>query len=122
MTSNLESRAEQNEADYPDKAEGPVTAAILAAGIGCLTLGIVTTLSEASVSFADKLALDDSVGPLSGKTIVTVVVWLVAWVVLHMFYRDKETESRRALTISLILIGLGVIGTFPLFFQLFASE
>jgi hypothetical protein len=28
-------------------------------------------------------------------------------------------ETRRALVISLVLIGVGVVGTFPIFFQLF---
>ena len=57
---------------------------------------------------------------MSGKTIGAVVVWLVAWAVLHLMFRDKATESRKALTASLILIGLGVLGTFPIFFQAFA--
>jgi len=43
---------------YPDKAEGPISAAILAAGIGALALGVVTTLAEASSSI--KTALQSS--------------------------------------------------------------
>src|SRR5680860_1430911 len=92
---------------------------ILAAGVGALTLGILTTLAEASTGIKDFLSLYDPVGPLGGKTIGAVLVWLVAWGVLHMRYRDKEVESRGALTASLIMIGLGVLGTFPIFFQLF---
>jgi hypothetical protein len=107
--------------DYPDKPEGPIAAAIIAGGIGALAMGIVTTLSEASASFADKLKWNDEVGPLSGKTIVTVIVWLVAWAGLHAAYRSKEFETRRALTIALVLVGLGIIGTFPTFFQLFGD-
>ncbi len=58
-------------------------------------------------------------GPLAGKTIGAVLVWLVAWGVLTIIYRHKEVESRGALTASLVMIGLGVLGTFPIFFQLF---
>jgi hypothetical protein len=105
-----------------DKPEGPVVAAILAAGVGCLALGVFTTLSEASTSFADKLAWSDKVGPLSGKTIMTVIVWLVSWAILHAVYRNRPAAIGRALTISLVLIGLGVLLTFPTFFQLFAPE
>jgi multisubunit Na+/H+ antiporter MnhB subunit len=65
------------------------------------------------------LTFSTPVGPLSGKVTVAVAVWLAAWVVLHLVYRNKPAETRRALTGSLVLIGLGVIGTFPTFFQLF---
>jgi len=112
--------AAHDEIDYPEKPEGPVAAAIIAAGVGALSLGILTTTAEASTSIKDFLSFYDPVGPLSGKTIGAVAIWLVAWVVLHMMYRDKGVGSRTALTSALVLIGLGVVGTFPIFFQLFA--
>jgi hypothetical protein len=121
MTSHVDSENEAVDLSaYPDKPEGPVAAAIIAAGVGCLAVGLLTTLAEMSTGIKDALTLSKSVGPLSGKTVYSVVIWLVAWVVLHFIYRDKEIESRRALTIALVLVALGVIGTFPLFFQAFA--
>jgi hypothetical protein len=105
---------------YPDKPEGPISAAVIAAGVGAVALGLLTTLAEASTSVKDWLQWNDDVGPLSGKTILAVAVWLVAWAVLHIALRNKPYETGRALTIALILIGLGVIGTFPIFFQAFA--
>jgi hypothetical protein len=51
---------------------------------------------------------------------MAVVVWLVAWGILHAAYRTKAYETRRAFAIAAALIGLGVIGTFPTFFQAFA--
>jgi hypothetical protein len=106
---------------YPDKPEGPISAAVIAAGIGAFALGLVTTLAEASTSFKDWLQWSDDVGPLSGKTILAVIVWLVAWGVLHIVLRTRPYETRRALIIALVLIALGVIGTFPTFFEAFAS-
>lgn len=121
MASHLEAGGIlRDELDHPDRPEGPVAAAILAGGVGALALGILTTLAEASTSIKDLLNLYNPVGPLSGKTIGAVVVWLVAWIVLHTMYRDKPFESRRALTVALVLIALGVLGTFPIFFQAFA--
>ena len=121
MSSNPTTGAPTSEhVEYADKPEGPVAAAILAAGIGAFALGLLTTLAEASEGIKDFLTLYDPVGPLSGKTVGAVIVWLVAWGVLHMVYRDKAIESRKVLTASLVLIGLGVLGTFPIFFQLFA--
>jgi hypothetical protein len=63
----------------------------------------------------------DAVGPLSGKVLMAVLVWLVTWAVLHLALRNRPYETRRALVISLVLIGLGVLGTFPLFFQAFGG-
>jgi hypothetical protein len=40
--------------------------------------------------------------------------------VLHIVYRSRPYEARRALRIALVLIVLGVIGTFPTFFQAFS--
>jgi hypothetical protein len=82
---------------------------------------VFTTLAEASTSVKDWLQWSDAVGPLSGKVIMAVLVWLVSWAILHVVLRSRPYETRRALVISLILIGLGVIGTFPTFFQLFGE-
>lgn len=121
MASNIEQTAGPVEqSDYDEKPEGPVAAAVLAAGVGSFALGVLTTLSEASEGLKEFLTFTDPVGPLAGKTIGAVVIWLVAWAVLHGIYRNKSVESRKALTASLILIGLGVLGTFPIFFKAFA--
>ena len=119
MTSHLDTGT-ADELDYTDKPEGPVSAAILAGGVGALLLGLLTTLAEASTDIKDLLSFYDPVGPLSGKTIGAIVLWLITWGVLHMMWKDKAVESTRVLVASLILIGLGALGTFPIFFQAFA--
>jgi hypothetical protein len=106
---------------FADKPEGPIAAAIIAGGIGAAALGLFTTLAEASESIRDWLQWSDAVGPLSGKVIMAVLVWLVAWAILHVALRSRPYETRRALVVSLVLIGLGVLGTFPTFFQLFGQ-
>jgi hypothetical protein len=121
MTSPIENQpAAAEPAESVDKPEGPIAAAILAAGVGALVLGILTTLAEANESFKEFLSFYDPVGPLSGKTIGAVVIWIPVWVILHLVYRGKAVESRKALTVALVLIALGVLGTFPIFFQAFA--
>ncbi|GAA2869329.1 hypothetical protein GCM10010517_29300 [Streptosporangium fragile] len=101
------------------KPEGPIAAAVLAAGAGSAALGLLTTLAEASATVREWLTWSDAVGPLSGKTTAAVVVWLAAWLVLHLRMRTGAYETRRALAVALVLIGLGVLGTFPVFFQRF---
>jgi len=106
----------------PDKPEGPISAAIIATGVGAAALGLFTTLAEASTTVKDWLQFSDPVGPLSGKTIMAVTVWLVSWAILHLSMRRTRYETGRAMTIALVLIAVGVLGTFPTFFQLFAPE
>jgi hypothetical protein len=45
----------------------------------------------------------------------------VAWAILHVVLRRRPYETRRALVVSLVLIAVGVVGTFPTFFQLFGE-
>lgn len=102
--------------DLPD---GPPAAALIAAGIGCLAMGAFTTIAEASSSFASNITYSTAVGPLSGKTILAVIVWLVAWLILHFALRTRPFAITRALTICLALTALGFLLTLPTFFQLF---
>ena len=105
-----------------EPASGPAAAPILATGIGTVALGILTTWAEASTGFADKLQWNDRVGPLSGKTIITAIVYVAAWIVLHVVWRRSNPPLRTVVMVSVLLMVLGLIGTFPEFFQLFAPD
>jgi hypothetical protein len=105
----------------PQRSEGPAAAALLAAGAGALTLGLLTTLAEASTDIRDWLAFYDRVGPLSGKTIIAVGVWLVVWLVLQLTAARRLALTRTVLTAFAVLLALGVLGSFPTFFDLFAD-
>jgi uncharacterized membrane protein YqaE (UPF0057 family) len=100
---------------------GPVAAVFLAAGIGSVILGILTTLTEANDSIKDTLQFNDRVGPLSGKTIVSVIVFLGLWGVLHAIWRTKDPAPGRVFLWTWILLAVGLVLTFPIFFQLFES-
>ncbi|RUV54215.1 hypothetical protein EOA85_25755 [Mesorhizobium sp. M5C.F.Ca.IN.020.29.1.1] len=59
------------------------------------------------------------VGPLSGKTTVTIIVWLVAWYGLSRIWQ-RETVNMRAVNVAaLVLLGIGFLLTFPPFWYLF---
>ena len=109
-------------AALPEKPNGPVVAVMLAAGIGALVLGILTTIASASESFAESLQYSDRVGPLSGKTLWSVAAFLVAWGGLAAFLRGRSVPWRTAVWALVLLVGLGILGTFPTFFQAFAPE
>ncbi|HEX2459603.1 MAG TPA: hypothetical protein VHJ58_05595 [Vicinamibacterales bacterium] len=105
-----------------DRPTGPVAAAVFAAGIGAFVLGLLTTLSEASTGVHDFLEFDDDVGPLSGKTILAVIAYFGSWGVLHAVWRRQNPALRPIFIAAAVLVALGVLGTFPTFFQAFASE
>lgn len=106
----------------PAKPDGPLAAALVAAGIGAFALGLFTTLAEASEAFRARLILNEAVGPLSGKTVWATVVFVVAWVVLQYLWRGRDRMLRAATVAFVVLTLLGLLGTFPVFFQAFAPE
>jgi hypothetical protein len=122
MATPAEIEKQQLAAPAPAEVEppsGPAAALILAGGIAVFCMGIVTTLGEASTGIADGLQWNDRVGPLSGKTLITVIVFAAAWVLLHTLWRRSNPPLRSITVASAVLIVLGLIGTFPTFFQAF---
>lgn len=105
-----------------DKPEGPAAAAMIAAGVGIFFLGLFTTLAviNSSVkSFLEWWQWGQGVGPLAGKTTVSVLIWLVTWAILYLAWRDKDVKIKVAFYIGLALGVLGAIGMFPPFFEAF---
>lgn len=98
---------------------GPVSAALLGGGIGSAIFGLLTLFSEVSASFGKSLNWVNPVGPLSGKSILGVTAFFVAWVVLHLMWKDKQTDFNRISTIALVLLVVALITTFPPFWHLF---
>ena len=95
------------------RPDGIAAAAVLAAAIGVLITGSMTTLAEISQVLRTALTWSGSVGPLIGKTGVGVFLWLVAWAILHAIWREKDVNFNTVYTASLILIALGWLLTFP---------
>jgi hypothetical protein len=105
-----------------EKPAGPVAAVLIAAGIGALVLAILTVWAEASVGFKDSLAYSERVGPLSGKTIWAAVAFVVSWGGLTLALRGRRVDLAKATVVSLVLVGLGYLGTFSPFFRIFESD
>jgi hypothetical protein len=103
--------------------DGPVWAGILAAGIGCAALGALVDLSEASKSVSKALSFYSPTGDLSGKTVLAIVIWLVAWAALQARWKNSNVHSpKMILIVSLLLILVAVVAVFPPFFELFAAD
>jgi hypothetical protein len=101
-----------------EESNGLIAAAMLAAGIGCLAFGIIVDFSEASKTIEGILSFSAAVGALSGKSIVASVIWLVSWAILASKWKDQSVDFGKMYKITLILTALGIVATFPLFFDL----
>ncbi len=96
---------------------GAALAAFLAAGIGALALGGIVILNETGL-FAVP-ALYPPAGGVTGRTTLAAAIWLIGWAVLHRRWRDRQLDARFVYALSLSLIGLGILLTLPLVWQLF---
>jgi hypothetical protein len=104
------------------KPNGAAAAAVLAAAIGVLAIGLLTTLAEASEGLKDWLNWYNPTGSLSGKTTLGSIIWLVAWLVGHFVFRHKEMNFTWIVQVSAVLIAIGLLLLFPPIFGLFAAE
>jgi hypothetical protein len=98
-----------------DKPNGPAAAALLAGGIGCAVLGVVTFANQVdpTSAFSSWLVWDKPVGALAGKSGLAIIAFVLAWAVLGVLWRRQEMRFGRIAVISFILLAVGLIGTFP---------
>jgi hypothetical protein len=108
--------------DERPQPNGGIAAAVIAAGIGCAVLGLLVVAAAASPQVSQWLTFYTPTGPLSGKAIVSSVIYLVAWPNLHYRLRDKQVDLYKAFMITILLVALGIIGTFPPVYQLFGRR
>jgi hypothetical protein len=103
-------------------SNGGAWAAVLAAGIGCVTFGLLVDLAEAFSRVSQWLSFYKPVGDLSGKSAIAVGVWLVVWCILHFRWKGRHRSPGGVIaTIAIVLIIVSLIATFPPFFGMFAS-
>ncbi len=104
-----------------DKVNGPVSAALLAGGIGCAAMGLITLIYEINdkSAFAKSLAWNKGVGGLSGKSSLAIIIFFLSWAILHFVWKDKETNFARISSIAIALLFVGLLGAFPPFWELF---
>lgn len=87
-----------------------------------MAFGIAVVASEASKSVADTLNWYKPTGPLSGKTTIGIVAWLVAWAILGRVWKGRPVKLRAVAVTAMILIGLGFLLTFPPVFDAIAGK
>jgi hypothetical protein len=97
---------------------GPAAAVVLAAGLACFALGVLSVLTAASDRVSDALTLSERVGDVSGITTLAAAVFLAVWAGLSAGWRRANPSLLRVAAASGGLIALGLLGTFPPVFNL----
>ena len=98
---------------------GPAAAAMISGAMGIFVIGLLTTGSVIFEGLKEALNWWNPAGPLTGKTGVGVIAWLISWALLNTVWKGKEYDLRKTFIITLIFVALGVILTFPPVFEAF---
>ncbi len=110
--------------NVPNGTASPLTngsgvAAILAAGVGSFTLAVLACAGDKLATVKNSLVFYKRTGPLSGVTTVAILGWLLAWGILEWRWRNKTVAAGRISAIALVMLGLGLLLTFPPIVDLF---
>jgi hypothetical protein len=97
-------------AQRPALSNGEAAAAFVAAGIGCLVMGILTVLATAFASLQTVLQFYPPAGSITGLSTVMVIAWLVSWFILYRLWKGKQVNFARMFVIALVCILLGLVG------------
>lgn len=94
---------------------GPAAAAILSAGVGCFVLGVLAVAADGLKPVAKLLTFYGPTGPLSGVSTVAIAIWLVCWLVLARLWGMRTMAMSKVNAVAFVLLGIGLLLTFPPF-------
>jgi RsiW-degrading membrane proteinase PrsW (M82 family) len=103
-------------------ANGAGGAAVLAAGIGSAVLGILSFAGDASGAIGKALNVYNPTGSLSGVTTLTIIIWLVSWLILHRLWNRRTINLAGISVASFVMLGVGFLLTFPPFMDLLQGK
>lgn len=105
------SNSVSNGASHVQSTNGAAVAAFLAAGVGSFAMGLFVILNEAGLYAAPSLY--GPAGGVSGRTTFAAAAWLIAWALLHKRWAGRSIDSSAPWFITLVLIALGLLASFP---------
>ena len=97
----------------PVQTNGAGAAAILAAGVGSLALGVCAFAGDALPAAHKAFNIWTPSGPLSGVTSAAVVIWLATWLFLSRRWRGREVDLGRGALAAFVMLAVGLLLTFP---------
>ena len=103
-------------------ANGPAAASFIAGGVASAVFGLIIPLAEAIPAFKTFLTWDKGVGSLMGKALIPSVLFFIVFAVLGVLWKGKNTNIRTALTVGIVGLIIGLIGSFPPVFEAFTAK
>lgn len=91
---------------------GPGAAAVVAAGLGAVVLGVLAIVADHSAGVKREMIFYRPSGPLSGVSSLAVVVWLLSWIGLDVAWRRRQMPGWVVMA-GLGLIAVGFVLMFP---------
>ncbi|MDR3534474.1 MAG: hypothetical protein P4L90_28415 [Rhodopila sp.] len=101
---------------------GPGAAAILAAGIGSLALGIFAFAGDAVPVIGRAFNFWNPTGALSGVTLTAIAVWLASWYALSRRWASREVNLVPVNVASFLMLAVALLLTFPPFMDLLQGK
>jgi hypothetical protein len=111
--STPQSLASQSKTTASTLPNGAGAAALLSAGIGSFALAVLAIAADHITALKNWMIFYKPTGPLSGVTTSAIVVWLVAWTVLHARWKRRTVALGSIAAASLVLLALSLLLTFP---------
>ena len=105
-----------------DLANGLGAAAVLAAGVGSLALGVLAFITDAWPALKPALTLWKPSGPLSGVSTAAIVVWLAAWAVLAAVWGGRRVSLGWVNLAAFAMLATSLLLTFPPFMDLLQGK
>lgn len=95
------------------QTNGAGAASVLAAGVGSSLLAVFAIIGDKSIAAKNFFIFSRPTGPLSGVTTSAIILWIAIWIVLHLRWRTRTVQLARINAISIALLVLAVLLTFP---------
>lgn len=92
---------------------GAGAAAVLAAGIGSLVLGVLTMAGDKFPAVKSALIFYKPTGPLSGVTTLSILAWLGVWGALHVMWGKRDVSLKGIVMAAFGLLAVALLLTFP---------
>ncbi|HZM04751.1 MAG TPA: hypothetical protein VFC44_17230 [Candidatus Saccharimonadales bacterium] len=106
----------------PEIPNGAAAAAILSAGVGCLCVSLFGLLGDAFPTLSHLFNFYKPTGPLSGVTTTAIIIWLILWAVLSRSWKGRSLSMGRINIIAFLLLGVGLLLSFPPFGDLLQGK
>jgi len=122
VANRVQIETKSEEMALADVANGPAAASFIAGGVAAAVFGLIIPLAEAIPAFKTFLTWDKGVGSLMGKALIPSVLFFIVFAVLGVLWKGKNTNIRTALTVGIVGLIIGLIGSFPPVFEAFTAK